>query len=139
MMKKKIKYYAFHGFRFEAGPVQLSPDQTMTKMTTKRPCPLINKMMTLTDLEGVRNLKPVASWKKQYMYKNHEEDTPSEILFKFITAIGDKKIKEMIKRQGTQEEEDQDEMGFQDEDETHEKTYSPILLFLWTMEHDKKM
>ena len=30
-------------------------------------------------------------------------------------------------------------MGFQDEDESYEKTYSPILLFLWAMEHDKTM
>ena len=52
LMKKKIKYYAFHGFGFEAGPVQLSPERTMTKTTTKRPCPPFDKMMMITDLDG---------------------------------------------------------------------------------------
>ena len=31
LKKKRIKYYAFHGFGFEVGPVQLALEQTMIK------------------------------------------------------------------------------------------------------------
>ena len=71
---------------------------------------------------------------------NNETETSSEILYKFITIIRDKKIQEMIKRQRTpEEEEEQDRIGFSDEDESNKKTYSPILLFLWAMENNKAM